>query len=378
MISMKSHNVWLVSFIWLVLMLSFLISITLYIVSAYVAKRRIQHKTDQMTTSVVLTNPSPSYCKRNPKYSSIYDAEDQEVFQIGGNDGTLAKNPVEMFDQGPQMDLYSEEFSAKNILEVHPRFRNSDITESDINIYIINMAKNKDRYKRFKKTIGKSDLRSIKFTRIEGIDGKKLNIQDLVSPEAHKNILISENTKYRKYHYELTRGAVGCYLSHINVYKAVKKQSKKYAFIFEDDVKIVKPNLLQEVNNVIPTIPFDWDILLLGCVCFVCGKFTTYYDVNRYFLMHGYIIKKSSAEKILHMIENEPIEQQIDAKFSDLAERGLLKIYCLRNKLAVQYDMGTNIQIPVKNFKGINPFDAMVEKDSLGDDKSAQQEKIKK
>lgn len=362
MISMKLY------YIWLVLMLSFLITMSVYIVSARVVKRQIRDKNE--STSTIDTNLSPTYCKRDPKYSSIYDAEDKHI-EPDDKVGAL-----EMFDQGPLMGKYtsshhdSEEFNIGSMLEdANPRFRNSDITISNINIYIINMARNPDRYKRFKKSIGKTDLKSIGFTRIEGVDGKKLNIKELVSPEAYSNIIKSEKTKYRKFHYELTRGAVGCYLSHINVYKAVKRQKNKYAFIFEDDVKIIKPNLLKEVNNIIPTIPSDWDILLLGCVCFVCGKFTSYYDVNRYFLMHGYIIKKSSAEKILHMIENEPIEQQIDAKFSDLAERGLLKIYCLRNKLAVQYDMGTNIQIPVKNFKGVNPFDAMIENETFKSDK---------
>ena len=278
MISMKVY------YIWLVLMLSFLITLTIYIVSASVVKRQIEGKSKNESTSTIVTNLSPTYCKRDKKYSSIYDAEDQH------------EEPLEMFDQGPLMEKNIsshhgseglEDFNVGTILkDTNPRFHNSDITMSNINIYIINMARNPDRYKRFKKSISKTDLKSVGFTRIEGVDGKKLNIKELVSPEAYSNIIKSEKTKYRKFHYELTRGAVGCYLSHINVYKAVKKQKNKYAFIFEDDVKIIKPNLLKEVNNIIPTIPFDWDILLLGCVCFVCEKFTSYYDVNRYFLMH--------------------------------------------------------------------------------------------
>jgi GR25 family glycosyltransferase involved in LPS biosynthesis len=222
------------------------------------------------------------------------------------------------------------------------------------------MSKNQDRYKRFKKSFAKTDMSDIGFKRIEGVNGRLLDLNEYLSDESHKKIIKAEKNGYRKYHYELTRGAVGCYLSHLNCYKEIATQKEEYGIIFEDDVKILKPNLLNDINTVIELIPSDWDILLLGCVCFVCGKSSKYYDVNRYFLMHSYIVKKSSARKILHILENEPIEQQIDAKFSDLTEKGLLKIYCLRNKLAVQWDMGTNIQLPVKNIDGVNPFDAII------------------
>lgn len=230
----------------------------------------------------------------------------------------------------------------------------------NISIFLINMTKNPDRYRRFVDSFKNTDLTDAGFTRIEGVNGKAIDVRKYVSEKAYKGIRESEKQGFRKHHYQLTRGAVGCYLSHLNVYKEIVKQKKPYGLIFEDDVRILKNNILYDINKVIDTVPKDWDILLLGCVCFVCGKYASYYDVNRYFLMHGYLIKRKSAEKVLHMLENEPIEQQIDAKFSDLAERGLIKIYCLRNKLAVQWDMGTNIQIPVKTIAGINPYDAML------------------
>ena len=69
MISMKVY------YIWLVLMLSFLITLTIYIVSASVVKRQIEGKSKNESTSTIVTNLSPTYCKRDKKYSSIYDAE---------------------------------------------------------------------------------------------------------------------------------------------------------------------------------------------------------------------------------------------------------------------------------------------------------------
>lgn len=237
------------------------------------------------------------------------------------------------------------------------------ISLNQIKVYLINMKKNVERFKKFQADFQKTDLSSLGFTKTEAVVGKNLDMKKYLNKQSLDILKASEKDGYRKHHYQLTRGAVGCYLSHLNTYKAISKQNQPYGFIFEDDVKILKPELLKDVNKTIQNIPNDWDILLLGCVCFVCGKFYSYYDVNRYFLMHGYIIKKESAIKILDMLDKKPIEQQIDAKFSDLAERGLLKIYCLRDKLAVQRDMGTSIQVPIKHIEGINPFDPLLSKD---------------
>lgn len=255
-----------------------------------------------------------------------------------------------------------EGFKDKRLMTISPPSvrENAPLVHTNIKVYLINMRKNMDRYQRFKTMFAQTDLRENSFIRVEGVNGKELDLKKYVKPETHRELLESEHSGFRKHHYQLTRGAVGCYLAHMNVYRTISKQLADYALIMEDDVRIMKPeSLFYDIQEMIQQIPSDWDILLLGCVCFVCGKFRKYYDVNRYFLMHGYMIKKTSAEKILHLLQDEPIEQQIDAKFSDLAEKELLKIYCLRDKLAVQWDMGTNIQIPVKNIEGINPFDPM-------------------
>ena len=372
--------------------LSMLLSMTAYLVSSIVFFRKIKAREETKETktsgshSIIATNLSPLYTKKDPQYSCIYEAEGMCIYDREKEEKE-EEDVMENFDQGSPalvksskvLQFAPDEMTLGPVVKDRSTRRSHDeITMSNITIYLINMAKSHDRYKRFKDSIQKSDLRPVGFTRIEGVNGRAQNLKKLVSPQAYQNIIKSEKTNYRRYHYELTRGAVGCYLSHINVYKSVLQQDTEYAIIFEDDVRLIKPNILEEINKVLPTIPEDWDILLLGCVCFVCGKFVNYYDVNRYFLMHGYIVKKSSAEKILHMIENEPIEQQIDAKFSDLAERGLLKIYCLRNKLAVQWDMGTNIQIPVKNFKGVNPFDALTEIDSKDEEVKREKKKEEK
>ena len=54
----------------------------------------------------------------------------------------------------------------------------------------------------------------------------------------------AERTGYRTKHYQLTRGSVGCYMSHLQLYQHIIKTDAQFAFIFEDDAVIRQPGLL--------------------------------------------------------------------------------------------------------------------------------------
>lgn len=233
-----------------------------------------------------------------------------------------------------------------------------NITASDIDIYLINLKWNKDRYKNFLKLYNSTDLSPIGIKTVEAVEGKKIDdIRSLVSEKAYTELIDAERLGYRTKHYQITRGAIGCYLSHLNTYELIVNSDKDFAIIFEDDVKFNTSNILQEIQEKIKVMPSDWDLMLLGCVCYVCHKYDHYYDASKFILLHGYIIKKSSAKKIIELLKDKPIEKQIDSKFSDLILEGKLKVYCLKEQLAVQNNIyNTNIQLPIKRVEGVNPF----------------------
>lgn len=231
------------------------------------------------------------------------------------------------------------------------------LSASDLDVYLINMGRNPDRLNKFVEQYSASDLAPIQFTRLEAVDGKKIDFSKYVSQKAYNEIMNAEKRGYRVKHYQLTRGAVGCYLSHMEIYKLIAKGNADYALIFEDDVHFQRKDMMQEIQSQIANMPTDWDMILLGCICYVCNNFESYYDVNKFILLHAYMITKSAAIKILNVLEKMPIEQQIDAVFSKMADEDILRIYCLKKQLAVQKSaMGTTIQIPVKILPGINPF----------------------
>ena len=107
--------------------------------------------------------------------------------------------------------------------------------EGGIRIYCINLKHRQDRWERF---TSQPELEILKktyeFERFEGVNGSSLSIasEDRMSLRTKRNI--KEHT--RRDHEELsTAGGVGCYLSHVGVWKKFLETSDPYAIVFEDD-----------------------------------------------------------------------------------------------------------------------------------------------
>lgn len=233
------------------------------------------------------------------------------------------------------------------------------LSYSDINVYLINMKEKKDRLDHFTAVYRRTDLGKNKdIIRIEAVNGRKINLNEHVSRVGMQDINFVEKNGYRTSHNQLTRGAVGCYLSHINVLRKIRDAPQSYGIVFEDDIKFVYDDIFYKMRVAMAQVPNDWDILFLQCVCHVCKFYEHYKDAKHFFLTHAYIIKKESADKILKEIEFLPIRQQIDSELSSLATAGKLKLYCIRNPLAIQHSAvnATSIQMPMKRIEGINPY----------------------
>lgn len=229
------------------------------------------------------------------------------------------------------------------------------INHTNLSVYVINLDRNKERLDNFIEQYIQSDLKEIQFNRMRAIDGKALRMEDYVSPTALKEILDAETNGYRTKHYQLSRGGVGCYLSHQGVYKKIAEQDTPYALIFEDDVDI-DPQLLAKSNVAMKLVPDDWDIVLLSCFCIKCDRYDVYSQVERFYLLHAYMIRKEAAAKMFKLLEEKPVEQQIDWEISSMITRHKFKVYCLRDSMARQKGFTTNIQTPLKIVPGINPY----------------------
>lgn len=197
--------------------------------------------------------------------------------------------------------------------------------EGPVHIYCINLKHRVDRWERFS---SQSELGRLKtaypFERFEGVHGSSLDIQSdqRISLRTKRNI----QTHMRRDHEELdSAGGVGCYLSHVAVWKKTLEQKEPYTIIFEDDA-ILLPGFLERFEaarkqvSLLPNIPDIWSFsnvhdyyydskgrplpsavkenLYGPWVTNVCTTFT------------GYFITKRGAQRLL---ENAfPIDMHVD------------------------------------------------------------------
>jgi GR25 family glycosyltransferase involved in LPS biosynthesis len=118
----------------------------------------------------------------------------------------------------------------------------------NLRIYCINLKSRPDRWERFSKQPGLAKFtEKFPFERVEGVDGKKIDIANdsRVSVRTRRNILFSK----RRDHEDLdTAGGVGCYLSHYSVWTKFSQSPDDACLIFEDDAYIT-PTLFDELQT---------------------------------------------------------------------------------------------------------------------------------
>lgn len=207
--------------------------------------------------------------------------------------------------------------------------------------YLINLDNKPDRFKNSKCRLNKMGFYP---TRFSAVNGKELDLRSIVHPKAMESI----NKGYRREHYELSVGAVGCSMSHFQIWEKLLKSCYDKFYVFEDDT--VPMFSMDVCNQYIKMLPNDWDILLLG------GLYKVYSDlfgtelplqrVYKFYCTHGYVIRNGkNLEKLLQ--KAYPISKQIDSWLSDLAFTEQIKIYGVTKDRWVQTNEGTDIQIPI-------------------------------
>lgn len=110
---------------------------------------------------------------------------------------------------------------------------------SDVPVYIINLNNREDRWNNIKNVMENVGIK--KYKRFEAVNGKELSddyLKQILSVRSLRNL-----GRIRRDHYGIyTKGAVGCYLSHIEIYKEMIKNNIPEMIIFEDDACIKKGN----------------------------------------------------------------------------------------------------------------------------------------
>lgn len=208
-------------------------------------------------------------------------------------------------------------------------------------MFYINLDRRTDRKNVTEKLL--SDYEYLNVIRYSAIDSSIFSMNDFrkyVHTESIKDI---ENG-FRTEHHQLSSGAVGCTLSHYNLWKE-NYLDCEIIMIFEDDTL---PNITytQLMNEKLVELPEDWDIILLGGIWHSNNHFNKYLSkIEQFYCTHAYMIHTRGIRKLLpHLF---PIKKQIDSWLSDLSSSQIINIYGIRdhgwnqNNLVAQSDIQT-------------------------------------
>ena len=217
---------------------------------------------------------------------------------------------------------------------------------SNIFVYVINLDRNNERLMRFMKNYNIFENKKIE--RFSAINGKELSydyLSKVTTNDVLEGIKLIDITRERKFENQLTRGMIGCYLSHIKIYENALIRKRNNLLILEDDADITL-DIIKNIN--FEDFPRDWDIILVGWVnIFKKENITEKVDkIYNFWGTHCYFINKNGMKKMLK--ECIPIIMQIDYYMSKLANDGAINIYGYKKNMILQNSIYSDVQMVVR------------------------------
>lgn len=249
---------------------------------------------------------TPPYIENMLHLSEWYCDENFELFVYFESwDDLVIKTNTLDYEQKHNLILEFGKIHEKKYLNMWSEI----LTTSIMKMYYINLNHRTDRNENMKIIINYIDKFNIKPYRIEAINGKLLNNYYIKS--------LSTNNFYTK----MTKGEIGCYLSHIKMIEEFEKSFLPFGLMFEDDIHInidycdcVFGKIMDNIFNI------DFDICLLSVNSLGGSKFyvgeelnNELYKMNYYgYGMHAYILSKKGALKLLNLHKLDGINYAFD------------------------------------------------------------------
>jgi GR25 family glycosyltransferase involved in LPS biosynthesis len=153
------------------------------------------------------------------------------------------------------------------------------------------------------------------------------------------------------------KGAIGCAMSHMNIYKKIAEGENEYAVIMEDDVIFRNKEVEKTVMSTIDEAPEDFDIIYLGCfesdffknVMGVMGMTVEEKKVTDSLKKpsialgtHAYIVSQKGAKKLLKELYGK-VHNHIDYCIQYLYKTGKLNNYVITPRIAFQTSTDTGV-----------------------------------
>lgn len=210
--------------------------------------------------------------------------------------------------------------------------------------FVINLDTRPERMNAFLSQWSRSDLAKTRITRIPAVNGMSVDLDAIgLSAEVKRDMLESEKAGKQGSYFTLTRGALGCYYSHVSTWKTIAAGDSEYALVFEDDAEISQ-NLGETISVLFDRCApqKDWDMFLLGRLCTGCRPHRddpNIYVVDKFMLTHAYAITKKCAEFFLSKEDLLPPERQIDLYLTDRIRLEGVRVMTTKDPTSHQTDI---------------------------------------
>jgi GR25 family glycosyltransferase involved in LPS biosynthesis len=229
----------------------------------------------------------------------------------------------------------------------------SEDEDPRIRLYLINLDKDTNRYQRVLQSYYKSDIQKLKLQRFPAIVGKHVDPKEWLTDDALEELNTVEKDGYRTYHYQLTRGGIGCFLSHYYLAKQllVDETADMY-LIVEDDTEFL-PSMYSNILDLTKKAPVDWDYILY----FIQRYHGTDVDENfkrpnGFWGTNCYLLNKKGAKLLTTELETNKMDGQIDAYLSRMNQQKKINLYA-STQLQIK-NIGRDSNIQTKTFQPNN------------------------
>lgn len=174
--------------------------------------------------------------------------------------------------------------------------------------------------------------------RLAAVNGTQLQLPSLVPDTVHPSVAheVDAPPHVKTFGITLTRGALGCALSHLQAWQQVQDQP---LLVLEDDIAIQCTP--EDVQAYLARAPADWDLLYLGSGQYIKGPEVSpgLFRVRHAYQTIGYLVRPSSVHKLMRVF---PLTMQVDSALNQLG----LHAYIVEPPMVEpRRDMGTDIQI---------------------------------
>lgn len=181
-------------------------------------------------------------------------------------------------------------------------------------IYYINLDRRTDRNAHMTQLLKNYNLDGIT-ERITAVDGSKLDMDKIPHDIITQDGIEDAKNKKQRVFVPMTPGAIGCAMSHRNIWQIIAKSDLKSALILEDDVYF-DPAISAKLEAYKVDWPKSYDVIFLGYSSATIKNIyemynDLFYRTKREYGLFGYIVSKKGAEKLLKIF---PIKNQLDTE----------------------------------------------------------------